>query len=172
MFYFLFYYDLQQSYETFCNQTSLDLCIYNLWWPCLSDPLGFRWKVSDIVHNMQILSICFTMVCDDVWRVNFACNIWIFWSVWVFKATFSVHKITTKNTQMPTLHIYTNFTWLSQWFIILDINNLVNVYHHYWMLLKLSIKLKSTCSISYDYPICISFIAKERTTYLLFGEYW
>ncbi len=26
----------------------------------------------------------------------------------VIKATFSVHKITTKNTQMPTLHVYTN----------------------------------------------------------------
>ncbi len=25
-----------------------------------------------------------------------------------------------------------------QWFIILDMKNLVNIYHHYWMLLKLS----------------------------------
>ncbi len=26
----------------------------------------------------------------------------------IFKATFSVHKITTKNTPMPALHVYTN----------------------------------------------------------------
>ncbi len=30
------------------------------------------------------------------------------------------------------------------YYIILDMNNLVKVSHHYWMLLKLSIKLKST----------------------------
>ncbi len=57
-----------------------------------------------------------------------------------FKATFSFHKITTKNTQIPTILI-SHFTWLLQWFITLDMNNLVNVSHDYWMLLKLSIKL-------------------------------
>ncbi len=36
--------------------------------------------------------------------------------------------------------LISHFAWLSQWFIILDINNLVIVYERYWMLLKLSIK--------------------------------
>ncbi len=40
--------------------------------------------------------------------------------------------------------LISQFTWLLQWFIILDMKHLVNVSHHYWMLLKLSIKLKST----------------------------
>ncbi len=30
--------------------------------------------------------------------------------------------------------LISHFTWLLQWFIILDINNLVNVSHHYWTL--------------------------------------
>ncbi len=36
--------------------------------------------------------------------------------------------------------LISHFTWRLQWFIMLDINNLINVSHHYWMLLKLSIK--------------------------------
>ncbi len=60
-------------------------------------------------------------------------------------ATFSFHKITThKKLKWLPYILFSHFTWLLQWFIILDINNLVNVSHHYWKLLKLSIKLKST----------------------------
>ncbi len=61
-----------------------------------------------------------------------------------FKATFSFHKITTKTLKCLLYILVSHFTWLLQWFIILDMNNLVNVSHHYWMLLKLSIELKST----------------------------
>ncbi len=45
---------------------------------------------------------------------------------------------------MPTYILISHFIWLLQWFIILDMNNLVKVSHHYCMALKLSIKLKST----------------------------
>ncbi len=62
----------------------------------------------------------------------------------LFKATFSFHKITTKTLKCLSYILISHFTWLLQWFIILDMNNLVNVSHHYWMLLKLSIKMKST----------------------------
>ncbi len=57
------------------------------------------------------------------------------------KATFSLHKITTKTLKCLTYILISHFTWLLQWFIILDMNNLEKVSHHYWMLLKLSIKL-------------------------------
>ncbi len=61
----------------------------------------------------------------------------------LLKATFSVHKITThkKLKCLPYMYILiSHFTGLSQWFIILGINNLVKVSQRYWMLLKLSIK--------------------------------
>ncbi len=53
-----------------------------------------------------------------------------------------------------------HFTWLLKWFIILDMNNLVNYSHHYWMLLKLSIKLKSTWAAKWG----TAFSNKEGTT--------
>ncbi len=48
-------------------------------------------------------------------------------------------KLTTKKTLkcLPYILI-SHFLWLLQWFIILDMNNLVKVSHHYWMLLQLS----------------------------------
>ncbi len=70
------------------------------------------------------------------------------------KATFSFHKITTKkhsNACLPYILI-SHFTWLLQWFIILDMNNSVKVSHHYYMLLKLSIKLKSTWAAKWGTP--------------------
>ncbi len=53
------------------------------------------------------------------------------------KATFSFHKITTTKTFkcLPYVLI-SHFTRLLQWFIILDMNNLVKGSHHYWMLLN------------------------------------
>ncbi len=65
----------------------------------------------------------------------------------VFKVTFSFHKITTQKTLkcLPYILIR-HFTWLLQWFIILDMNNLVKVSHHHWMLLKLSLKAEINMS--------------------------
>ncbi len=63
--------------------------------------------------------------------------------LWQVKATFSFHKIITKkHTPMPTYILISHFTWILEWFIILDMNNLVKVSHHYWILLKLSMKSK------------------------------
>ncbi len=48
------------------------------------------------------------------------------------KATFSFHKITTKKPLKCLSYILIcHFTWPLQWFIILDMNNLVKVSHHY-----------------------------------------
>ncbi len=49
-----------------------------------------------------------------------------------FKATFSIHKLIPKNSQMTTLYILIGYcTSLLPWFIILDKNNSVNVSDHY-----------------------------------------
>ncbi len=68
------------------------------------------------------------------------------------KATFTFYKITIKTLKCLPYILICHFTWRLQWFIILDMNNLVKVSHHYWMLLKLSIKLKSTWATKWGIP--------------------
>ncbi len=44
----------------------------------------------------------------------------------IFKATFSFHKITTKILNCLPYILISHFKWLLQWFILLDMNNLVS----------------------------------------------
>ncbi len=68
-----------------------------------------------VTHWIQI---CKTQCCVYVY---------IYSEMFLIKDTFSVHKITKCLSYILISHL----TWLLQWFIILDLNNLVNVSHHY-----------------------------------------
>ncbi len=74
------------------------------------------------------------------------------WYCWLLKATFSFHKITTKTLKCLPLVILHDFYNDLLYIHVLDMNNLVKVFYHYWMLLKLSIKLKSTWVTKWGTP--------------------
>ncbi len=107
---------------------------------CLNVTMDSTSLISGVTREPNWVSSIANVVKDNEQMIIWNKSDYIIYTP--LKVTFSFHIITTKRHSNANLILISHFTWILQWFIILDMNNLVNVTHHYWMLLKLSIKLK------------------------------